>query len=73
MSFKIDKTLAVYLGPFDKGIDMIILNKVEELLSTQKKTSVRLFNVAYKEVKYTEAKPGYRYFYIHEAYNNRDK
>lgn len=65
--FNIDRDLAVRLGPFQKSVDIIILEKVEELLNYQ----IKLFYVDYKEIK--SNKPGFRMFHISKAYNQRDK
>jgi len=72
MALKINQTLAIRLGPFEKGIDLLILEKSEAYLRTQMRNPyLSLFSVNYKEEKST--KPGYRMFKVIEGFNQRDK
>lgn len=75
--FVINKTLAIRRPPLDtKPLDILILEKVEELLSAEKRTQIRLFSVDFKELKSIQVenpKKGFRYFRITNAYNQRDK
>jgi len=72
VAFQINKVLAIRLGPFDKGLEDLILNTTEQLVQQEKRNShIKLFAVEYQEMKST--KPGYRMFKIKEAFNERDK
>lgn len=66
MAFSINKTLTILdKRPFEKGLDLKILNLVEELVHA------RVFSVNYREIK--SVKPGCRTFFIASAENERDK
>ena len=69
--FKIDRTLHVRSGPFDKGLDLTILKAVESLIQKERGIPIQLSNVTYRETK--SHKPGYREFHINSAYTSRDK
>ena len=72
MSFKIEKDLLIKTRPFQHGIDLLILEKTEQLVQMERRnTEIRLFNVNYREVHSDKA--GYRKFRIIEAFNQRDK
>lgn len=77
MSFIIDRTLAIRLGPFQHSVDLIILNKVEELILKERRLRLQISHVSYRELPpskmVTGIRPGFRYFKIIEAYGPRDK
>lgn len=77
MAFTINKILAINPGAFSPSISTLILENVEKYLLKEYKIPIKLFSVNYKELDpkraSAAAKPGYRYFYIRKAFNQKDK
>ena len=72
MAFNIDKTLLIRDSPFQRGIELSILEKAEIYLQTQlHNPNIKLFSVNYKEIK--SPKPGTRAFHVTCGYNHKDK